>query len=349
MSSATQSGRKREVEEIVMYERAAEVGRLIQGELKEPMQWISFDEYLAKSRKELIGRKNHIRTYLRSQIQRLCRSNFENVTPKNLARLYEPLYVRGSIWRLPFSDFIEQLGMPKEDVLRGAPLHSTISLSYLWGLQTEYPEMHLVRDIALSFNAVLTALTALKEFEKLSLAEAKAKQLEIARIQAEGAFNRRMCVLSCFNLVEAYINGLAWEYVQTQDTSEFSSKKRNILTEEERPVNILDKLVKIPRIIAEQEEGPLHETREPLKSFIETVKPYRDSIVHASPFSASERFGGYDKLSKIYVLHIQTLRKAVDTTFEVISIIHQFIGGRNKLPDWVYSRNEDGTFEIMLG
>ena len=351
MSSAAGSGRQRDVDEIVMYERAAEVGRLLLGDLKGPMQWIYYDQYLGKPRKELQARKHSIRAYLGTEIGKFCRRNFEDVKPGDLARLYEPLYARGSVWRLPLSEFIEELGVPKEGVLRGAPLHATVSISYLWGLQTEYPEMHLVRDLALSLNAVIAAERELEEYERISKSEAKLKQKELAALQGHGAFNKRMCILSCFNLVEAYVNGLAWEYVHTHDISLVSKGDQEALTEKDkngkdRLVNIVDKLIKIPRIVAHQQYGPLDRMREPLKTFIETVKPYRDSIVHASPFSAPENFGDYDKLSKLYELSLDTVKKAVSNTLAIISQIHQFTGADNDLPEWVYPKNDDGSFDM---
>ncbi len=40
-------------------------------------------------------------------------------------------------------------------MLRGAPRHATVVISP-WGLQTEYPEMHLVRDVAVALNSAVT-------------------------------------------------------------------------------------------------------------------------------------------------------------------------------------------------
>jgi hypothetical protein len=74
------------------------------------------------------------------------------------------------------------------------------------------------------------------------------------------------------------------------------------------------------------------------------VKPYRDAIVHASPFAAPEKFGGYDKLSKLYDLDLKTLRLAVDATIAVITEIHQFVSGKVTTPVWLLTRAEDGRF-----
>lgn len=343
MGSARKSGRKREAGEVVKYQRAAEVGRLMLGELISPMKWIFYDQYLDKPRRELQEQRNAIRAYLRGEVERFCRTNFEGVKPEDLARLYEPLYAHGSSWRLPLSEFVQLLGQPKEGVLKGAPLHSTVCLSYLWGLQTEYPEMHLVRDLAYSFNRAVEAERGFKEYDEIPRSRAKTKKEKIAELERSGAFHRRMCVLSCFNLVEAYINGIAWAYVQTHDISDLSNRKQKVLTEGQ--TSILDKIVKIPQIVTGQSPGPLESDCETLSVFRDTIKPFRDSIVHASPFAAPERFGGYEKLSKVYELNLETIRQTVDMTLNIIGLIHRFVGGNDLLPQWVPSRRDDGAFE----
>lgn len=348
MSPAIESGREREAYEIVRYERAAQVGRLLLGELNGPMQPIFLDQYLGKPRRELKALRDSVRAYLRSEVAKFCRNNFEDMKPEDLARLYEPLFERRSDWYLPLIDFIRDFGKFKVGVLKGAPLHATVHISP-WGLQTDFPEQHLMRDLAISFNEAVEIEKRLIPYQTKAWGEIKQQETrtEIADLIRRGEVNRRTCLLSCFNLVEAYINGLAWDYVQTHDISNLSKKNQNVLTESERPVNIIDKLVKIPRLLVEQEAGPLHQTREPLKSFIEVIKPYRDAIVHASPFAAPERFGGYDKLSKLYELNLATVRHAVDITLALIGNIHRFVNGDDQLPAWILARAEDGTFTLL--
>lgn len=347
MSSAIKTGREREVGEIVKYERAAQVGRLLLGELNGPLEPIFPDQFFNRHRSELQARRSSIRSYLRGEVAKFCQQNFENIKPEDLARLYDPLFEHGSSWRLPLLKFVQEFGQPKERVLRGAPLHSTIVLSP-WGLQTEYPEMHLTKDLAISFNTVIEIENELHQYKMTSWSKIKENETreKIADLQRCCAFHRRMCVLSCFNLSEAYINGLAWGYVQTHDISSLSNRNQKILTEGQ--TSILDKLVKIPQIVANKSPGPLDQDQNPLKTFKETIKPFRDSIVHASPFSAPERFGGYERLSKIYELNSETVRQTVEMTLNIIGRIHLFVDGKDLLPQWILSRNDDGTFVISV-
>jgi hypothetical protein len=341
-----ESGRDREAAEIIRYKRAAVVGRLLLGELNGPMDSIFAEQYLTKPRKELKAERDAIREYLRGEVAKFCRKNFENVKPEDLARWYKPIFEHKSDFYLPLPDFTRDFGRFRAKVLKGAPLHSTVRISP-WGLQFEYPEHHLMNDLAESFNeAVEIEEVQLTPYRTKTWREKKqqATKAEIADLIRRGKVSQRACILSCFNLIESYINGIAWDYVQIHDISGLSKDHRNVLTESERLVNIIDKLIKIPRVITGREDSPLHQTREPLKSFIDIIKPYRDSIVHASPFAAAEKFGGYDKLSKLYELNLNTARLAVDITISLIKDIHQFINNGDNSPVWILKRSENGKF-----
>ncbi len=145
-------------------------------------------------------------------------------------------------------------------------------------------------------------------------------------------------------MVEAYINGIAWDFTDSHDISSLSKNKQDLLTSGQP--SILEKLVKVPEIVTATSPGPLMPAKDPLKTFKETIKPFRDSIVHASPFSAPSRFGGYDKLSKVYELKLETVCNTVDLTIDIIGRVHQFLGGGGDSPAWLPLRSADGKFEI---
>lgn len=345
------SGREREATEIVQVKKAAAVGRLLLGELDGPMEAITVDEYLAKPRRELILERESIRNYLRGEVAKFCRQNFENLQPEGLSELYDEVFARGSFWRVPLMEFVRKFGQFKPGVLKGAPLHSTVHISP-WELQTEYPETLLMKDLAVSFNdAVEIHERHLTPFRTMSWRDWKERQTrpEIADLIRRRDASQRVCILSCFNLVEAYINGLAWDFVQTHDVSRLIEEKQDVLKESKKFVSMETKLIKIPTIITNRKTGPLHQTKDPMKTFLEMVKPYRDAIVHASPFSVPAKFGGYDKLSKLYDLTLQVVREAVDVTTALISEIHKFVGGSGELPLWYLKRNSEGIFVFHMG
>jgi hypothetical protein len=339
------SGREREAAEIVRFKRAAAVGRLLLGELDGPMEPIFKDQHMMRRRSDLRAERDAIREYLRSEVAKFCRQNFENVEPEDLAKWYKPIFEHESNFHLPLIDFTRDFGKFRTSVLNGSPPHSTVHVS-TWGLQFDFPERHLMHDLATTFNEAVKIESRLIPYRTKTRREQKQQKTraEIADLIRRENVSQRACILSCFNLIEAYINGIAWDYVQLHDISGLSKDNRNVLTESERLVNIIDKLIKIPRIVTEREESPLHQTRDPLKSFIDIVKPYRDSIVHASPFAAAEKFGGYDKLRKLYDLNLTTVSLAVDITITLIKDIHKFINISSDAPIWILSRSQEDGF-----
>lgn len=340
-----ESGRHREAAEIVRLRRAAAVGRLMLGELDAPLDVIRQEDYVSRPRQELKAEVAALRATLRGELRKFCQQNFVNVNPERLADLYEDIFAHGSQYRLPLREFVERVGQPRPTVLKGAPAHATVHLSP-WGLQTEFPEIHLARDLALAYNDALEAYRDSQRHVGVSWKHAKVQKTRgpLAASLRRGKYSMRMCLLSCFNLTEAYINGIAWEFVQTFGTAGLSKNQEDLLTRGQ--ASLLDKLAKVPGIVKGQEQGPLAKDQDPLSTFRDLVKPFRDSIVHASPFSAPERFGGYDKLQRVYELEMATVTTAVDLTMTIVTTIHEFLGAGSDRPSWMPSRDDDGRFIV---
>lgn len=326
-------GRRREVDEIVNLRRAALVGQLLLGELNGPLPPVSPESFNALPRAEIKAQRKHLRATLKGQIAKFCNENFESLTPKDLVRLYLPIFEKKSSFRIPLVEFEKTFGKPTPRALRGVPRHATVQISP-WGLQMEFPELHFAKDLACAHNS---AFELKKELDAVGtppwqVVKTSAVRSKLATIVRALEFHKRMTLIACFNLVEAYVNGLAWEYCYTHDLSSMSDRDRKLLTEQKNPVALDKKLTQYPHIVAGTKNGPLYKERDPLKTFLETVRPFRDAIVHSSPFSAAERFGGYDRLNRIYELNMDTLFLAVGKTIELIGEIHRFVGGSGRTP-----------------
>ena len=338
------TGRDLEVSAILIHDRAVEVANLLLGKLNRSLRSIFPADYYSEPRRSLRSGVASLRDGRTDEIERFCETNFGTRDVRKLAGLYEPLFQHGSCLRLPLKEFAVLVGQPQDGVLRGAPRHSTIVISS-WGLQTEYPEMHLVRDMAFAFNSALSLDTEIRRHEGTSWTRAKQDEVrkQIADSLTRAALYRRMCVLSCFNLIEAYINGVAWDFAESHDISSLSKSKQDVLKSGQS--SLLNKVVTVPEIVTGQSHGPLTLDKDPLKTLKDIIKPFRDSIVHASPFSAPDRFGGYDKLSRVYELTLETTRSAVDLTVDVIRRIYRFLGGDGDGPLWLPPRDTDGRFD----
>ena len=312
------------------------------GELNGPMQVISKSDYLSMTRAEIRQRRDTVRKFLKGELLKFCRDNFEHVSPEDFGSLYDLLLEHGNSIRIPLKRFMEIIGEFRPGRL-DAPAHATVSLSP-WGLQTDYPEMHLAKDLALSFNDMLNADDKLKTYEGISWKSAKTSETseEVGNLYRRKQFSMRMCLLSCFNLCEAYINGLAWVHLETADTTALSKNQRQVL---EGNRSLMERMEKVPAIVKGTDNSPLNRNTPPLSEFQDLVKPFRDSIVHASPFSTPERFGGYDKLQKIYGLEVDTVRFAVDFVLEMIGKVNSFLTEEPDPPSWLPAR-ENGRLRV---
>jgi hypothetical protein len=144
-----------EVNAILSHDRAVEVANLLLGKLNGPLRSIFPAEYYSMPRRNLRSGKASLRDGRADEIEQFCETNVGTRDVGKLARLYEPLFQHDSRLRLPLKEFAALIGQPQDGVLRGAPRHSTIAISS-WGLQTEYPEMHLVRDMLSPSTRLLT-------------------------------------------------------------------------------------------------------------------------------------------------------------------------------------------------
>jgi hypothetical protein len=59
-------------------------------------------------------------------------------------------------------------------------------------------------------------------------------------------------------------------------------------------------------------------------------------LVHPSPFSAPEKFGGYDKLRMFYRINIGIAMWTIKIVCEMIDKIHKHINGEKATPlEWI--------------
>jgi hypothetical protein len=83
------------------------------------------------------------------------------------------------------------------------------------------------------------------------------------------------------------------------------------------------------------------EPDEELEEFIVTLKPFRDSLTHPSPFSAPEKHGGYDKLRLFYRVDCDTGLCTARLLANLVKRIQRHVYGEQTiLPDWIDELDE---------
>jgi len=118
-------------------------------------------------------------------------------------------------------------------------------------------------------------------------------------------------------------------YVQKNGIEHLSAKRQK----EIKDTKLSRKLRIYPEIISGRKFEI--DNDETISGFVETLKPYRDSLVHASPFSVPERFGGHDKLRLFYRVDYDTAIATAESLVYIIRRIHEHIDQDNSsLPIW---------------
>lgn len=328
------SGREREAKLIRQANRAAAVGQLMLGELQTWQQFLEADrvDLVSLPRRNLKAGRGDVKRRVSPEIKKFCSANFQNMDERKLSLLYEAIKAYRGL-EMPLSEFEGKFSAVRRAVLRGSPTHATVHIS-LWGLQFRFPEDDLAKDLVTALRFISETHTGLKEYRAKPHFELEKGQLEIASLMRKRMFAVRSILLCCFNLMEAYLNGLAWDYVQTHGTSSISNRQRKLL-EDTASVSIRDKLNKYPELITGRKLWKEPDDEE-LSGFVDTLKPYRDSLVHPSPFSAPDRFGGYDKLRLFYRVDNDTAVATAELLVRIIQRIHRHIyQDDGTIPAWV--------------
>ena len=275
-----ETNRDREVKLIRKANRAAAVGRLMLGEIGTWQEFLEADIIDLKKlpRKNLKGAVKDINLRLKKEIEKFSKINFEDISQNALSNLYEEIkQYRG--FEMPLQEFEQKYAKIKKKVTKGYPPHLTIHIS-LWGFKLQFPEDELSKDLIEGLIMAKNADKELEKYEKLSHSEILKKQIDIGKQIKFKKFASRTVLISSFNLLEAYLNGLAWDYLQKTPASSLSVIKTKLLNDSSS-VTIRDKILKYPKIVAGKEVWE-NEPKE-INDFIDIIKPLRDSLVHPSP------------------------------------------------------------------
>ncbi|MCC5797031.1 MAG: hypothetical protein JJU48_06860 [Methylophaga sp.] len=333
------TGRDREALAIQIADKASALGRLMLGEFDSWEEYLqpATTDYASLPRRQLKAGHADVRKRLRKEIDAFYSRNFVSIRDDSILTLYEDIVSARGL-EAPLNEFEEKYGKIKREVLKGNPAHLTVSVT-LWGLKFLFPEDLLSKDIVSALGLISESRDKMKKYESQKHISLKNKTHEFIPHIRRIEFAQRAIVLACFNLMEAYLNGLAWDYCQSNDLSSLSNRKAKLLTDTST-ASLRDKLANYPRIIAGCEDVDI----DGVSGFLDVIKPFRDSLVHPSPFSAPEKFGGYQKLKKLYELDYHVSIMAVASTVLVIKGIFQLLEHSNGSPKWL-SEIEDWLSE----
>jgi len=159
----------------------------------------------------------------------------------------------------------------------------------------------------------------------------------------------RMIITTALYFVEAYLNGIAFDYYMN-NIATLDIKTASLLLEydlEKRKTKYLtlrDKALKYPRIILGLDHSPLNEDNCPELAFIvNNAKDIRDAIVHASPKPNMKTLVP-EKEHILLNIKFKITERIVDNAISLVKKLEESIFGHTKRLYWLYDRKPDGAF-----
>lgn len=313
--------------------RAAAVGKLMLHELENWQQFLipETDDLDAIPRRELKALAKDSTSRLSKEIQKFCSKNFIGMNVEVLNRLYDAILTNRTL-EIPLHEFESKYAKLNPRIFQGNPRHLTICIS-LWGLQFRHPEDEISKDLIEAIKILRDSGENLMKFQAMNQSELVAEKDNIATIHRRNTFAARSILLTSFNLLEAYLNGIAWDYATKNDLSNLSNNDKKLLTDHSSN-SLREKLIKYPRIISGTDLWDNNDAM--IDELIGNIKQFRDSMVHASPFSAPEKFGGYDKLRLLYNINENTAIKTAGLLYLSLIRIENHLGNAiENHPKWL--------------
>ncbi len=223
--------------------RAAAVCELLSSNIKTWAEFLRPDTDVPSRRQVSKPGKIDVRSrHLSRQIQQYCYSNFEGMDKLKLSALYDAIKA-GVGLEEPLLEFERKYAKVSPRARSGCPDHATVVISLQWGLQFKVPEDALAKDVVEAVELNRGAVSSLKKYWSYSLFRQREQKEEIASVIRRELFACRMVLLSCFNLVEAFVNGIAWKFsLDEQRMKSLSNKSRKLIEDG----SIREKLLKYP-------------------------------------------------------------------------------------------------------
>lgn len=159
----------------------------------------------------------------------------------------------------------------------------------------------------------------------------------------------RTSVLSAFYFVEAYFNGIAYDFA-FRERATLSQREAEALlecdwkTKKERWISFKEKAYQYPKIIMRLQHPPFTESNcAELKILLAESKEIRDAIVHQSPRPDPQKVRS-NKMKWMIALKVDDATRIVDAAIAYVRKVNQAIGSQGIRLDWLLERGKDDKF-----
>lgn len=200
------------------------------------------------------------------------------------------------------------------------------------------PEGSLYEDMCFGFN---------KAWETKEIKWSPHKQSSKADVKGH-VFYTRASIVSAYNFVECYLNGLAFDFLTTAqrrlsitdaDTlSEWDSQRNK-----QKFVKFRDKIIQYPKIILNRQNPPFTESSCPPMATLLSSINYRDAVVHNTP-KANMAGDAIPKIRDLIELRIADATRIVDAAVELVILVDKTVNQGRYDISWLLTRTKEGPF-----
>ncbi len=251
--------------------------------------------------------------------------------------------LKDTVMLIPKYSMRELLSIPIPDAFENLPEHARISVDVglyrevpFSGVEIFVPEAILFENMCALYN------TTLEHKNRWNKEDPKSKKL---RKMAEAL--GRATLVTAFNFVEAYLNGIAVDYyIKNHDKLDPQTIQRltewDSVKKQYRYISFRDKLIGYPRIASGAKYPPLDENSCPEMAYLlEHSKSMRDAIVHPA---ASPDITHYDpaKETKLFKFSFDEVALVIDNAIALVRKIETTIFGNCNRLFWISDRNQEG-------
>ncbi len=228
-------------------------------------------------------------------------------------------------------EFESNVGKLTAHRLVEVPPYGELLLQPGFGVAIRHPEYMLSRDLSLIYNLFRDAQDLIRSVENIPPPEWVGAAAENWQSLARGV------IVTCFNLLESFVSGLARAYIMEHPNIEAPLRRK--LTDTRKALK--NRIIQLPPAIGAKECN-LDANNPPMSVLFGSIKLRRDAIIHCEPGSQrSER--GYVKESMFHDVSHEVVDQAVDSTFEIIRTIWESVHGTDG-PRWLPVRKREGRF-----
>lgn len=191
-----------------------------------------------------------------------------------------------------------------------------------------HPEYHLAKDLALLYNLFLDSESIADKFLEKGVIHSTEQSQTLGR----------SVILTCFNLLESFLSGIATEFLMENPNALPEVKLK---LKDER-LTLRKRLVLFPNLIT----GNPHlvdDSKPPFHELLGECKRRRDSFVHCEPGSQPTKWG-YVKEENFHDVNKKVVKKTIRLTLETICFIWKNIHKKEK-PSWLPILANNGRFE----